>query len=94
MKGCSNMALKHNDCLNFCSIDANKGICRVTKNLIYIDTDTCSKFDLAPKCNNCENFHNADENGIGICKGLSKEDWVYGSLNAVTCNGHKFNRKG
>lgn len=86
------MALKHNDCLNFSSIDATKGICRLTKALINIEGDICGKFHLAPKCNNCEHFHNEDEKGIGICKGLSKEDWVYGSLNAITCTGHKFKK--
>ena len=93
MKENSNMALKQNDCLNFCSIDAAKGICRLTKQLINIDSDVCGKFQLAPKCSNCEHFHDADEKGIGICKGLSKEDWVYGSLNAGTCAAHKWKGK-
>lgn len=88
MKGCNRM-LKHNDCLNFCSIDAAKGICRLTKQCIAIDSNLCGSFTLAPKCNNCEHFHNADEKGIGLCKGLTKEDWVYGSLPAVTCTSYK-----
>ena len=92
MKGCNDMPLKHNDCLNFCSIDATKGICRLTKELINIDSDTCGKLILAPKCNNCQNFHDPDENDIGECTGLSKKDWVYGSLSAITCGSHKFNK--
>ena len=84
--------MKHNDCLNFCNIDAAKGICRLTKNFIAIDGDVCEKFDLAPKCNNCENYHDENEQGIGVCKGLQKEDWVYGNLNAITCKAHKFNK--
>lgn len=87
------MALKHIDCLYFCSIDASKGICRVTKQFINIDTDVCDRMALAPKCNNCKQFHDEDEQGIGICKGLSKEDWVYGSLNAGTCAAHEFKDK-
>lgn len=83
------MSLKHNDCAKFCSIDATKGICRMTKHLINIDGDVCPNFALAPKCNNCLHFHNADEKGIGVCKGLPKEDWVYGSLNAITCAEYK-----
>lgn len=83
------MILKHNDCLNFCSIDAAKGICRLTKQFIAIDSTICSSFRLAPRCNNCEHFYDADEKGIGLCKGLPKEDWVYGSLSAITCTSHK-----
>lgn len=87
------MAMKHDDCLNFCSIDATKGICRLTKQLLEIDTEVCSQFALAPKCNSCTHFQDADEKGIGVCKGLTKEDWVYGSLNAVTCPAHEFSQK-
>ena len=87
------MALKHNDCLYFCSIDASKGICRVTKQFINIDSEVCPRLALAPKCNNCANFHDADEQDMGICRGLAKDDWVYGSLNAGTCTGHEFKDK-
>ena len=87
------MKLKHNDCLNFCSIDAAKGMCRITKQLINIDSDICEGLVLAPKCNNCKHFNNPDEKGIGICSGLSKEDWTFGSLSAVTCKGHEFKRE-
>ena len=66
---------------------------KVTKEFINIDSDVCARLVVAPKCNNCENFHDADEQGIGICKGLAKEDWVYGSLNAGTCAAHEFKDK-
>lgn len=88
------MDLKHNDCLHFCNIDAAKGICRVTKQLINIDSDVCDRLVLAPKCKNCEQFHDADENNLGICKGLAKDDWVYGSLSAVTCKAYTLRSKG
>ncbi len=84
------MELKHNDCLNFSSIDAAKGICRLTKQLINIDTDVCESLRLAPKCKNCKSFTNPNEDGTGICKGLEKEHWTFESLSAVTCKGHKF----
>lgn len=84
------MNLKHNDCLNFCSIDAAKGMCRLTKQVVNIDSDTCGSLVLAPKCNNCRHFDNPDDKGIGMCSGLSKENWTFGSLNAITCIGHEF----
>jgi 4-hydroxyphenylacetate decarboxylase small subunit len=87
------MGLKHNDCLYFCSIDAAKGICRITKQLLYLDGDTCDHLVLAPKCNNCEHFHNGDENNLGICRGLAKDDWVYGSLSAATCTAYTYRAK-
>lgn len=82
--------LKHNDCLNFCSIDAAKGICRLTKGFVNIDSDICECLVLAPKCNNCRNFHEPDEKGVGICKGLEYEDWTFGELSTITCEGHEF----
>jgi 4-hydroxyphenylacetate decarboxylase small subunit len=81
---------KHNDCLNFSPVDASKGICRITGSMINIDSEVCSKFDLAPKCRNCEYFKKPDKDEIGICLGLNKEDWTFGDLNAITCKGHKF----
>lgn len=83
------MILKHNDCLNFCSIDAAKGICRLTKEFINIDSCICKSLVLAPKCGNCKNFKISDNNGIGICKGLEHEDWTFSSLSAITCRGHE-----
>jgi 4-hydroxyphenylacetate decarboxylase small subunit len=83
--------MKHNDCLNFSSIDAAKGICRLTKQLINIDSGVCEHLKLAPKCKNCKSFEKTSAAGTGICRGLSKEDWTYESLNAVTCRGYEAN---
>jgi 4-hydroxyphenylacetate decarboxylase small subunit len=87
------MKLNHNDCLNFCSIDAAKGICRLSKQTINIDSDICNSLVLAPKCNNCIHFDKPDDKGIGTCKGLEKEDWTFGGLCAVTCKAHEFKRE-
>ncbi|CAH2214872.1 4-hydroxyphenylacetate decarboxylase small subunit [Tepidibacter aestuarii] len=84
--------LKHNDCLNFSPMDAAKGICRVTGNMINIDSDVCEVFELCPKCRNCSNFKNSDKDELGMCTGLDKDNWTYGDLNAVTCNSHEFKK--
>jgi len=85
------MELKHNDCLNFCAIDAAKGICRLTKQHIAIDDPACSSLVKAPKCKNCMNFKDSGADGIGQCTGLEIDNWTYATLNAVTCKGHTFN---
>lgn len=85
------MTLKHNDCSNFSSIDVAKGICRVTGNIVEIDSKTCSSYSKLAKCKFCANFANPDKDNIGTCIGLDKDDWVYGELNARTCNAYKEN---
>ena len=84
------MNLKHNDCLNFCAIDASKGICRISKEFINIDSEVCSSFKEMAKCKNCINFKDEDEKGMGKCVGLKKENWTFKELKAITCEGHEF----
>ncbi|MCY6484077.1 4-hydroxyphenylacetate decarboxylase small subunit [Clostridium aestuarii] len=80
--------LKHSDCFNFSRIDAAKGICRVSGNLIPIDSKVCSNFKKAAKCKFCKNFKEANKDGIGVCVGLEKEAWCHEELDAVTCEGY------
>lgn len=80
---------KHNDCENFSPVDAAKGICRLSGNFVYIDTNVCPNFTEIPKCRNCRFFENPDEQEIGVCKGAHMEGYTYGDLKAVTCEGYK-----
>jgi len=84
-----NEKLKHSDCLNFTTIDAAKGICRVLNQVVFIDTDTCSEYEELPKCKNCKFFNEPNKENIGTCTGLSKESWTYGELIGITCEGYK-----
>lgn len=79
---------KHSDCKNFTSIDVFKGYCRRIKDFVLIDAPTCPAFMEAPKCRNCRHFCSADEDEIGLCKGMSREYWAYGEMNAKTCEGY------
>jgi len=91
MKGCKTMGKsKHNDCLNCSPIDAAKGICRITNEMVNIDSEVCNRFELVPKCKNCQYFKERKEDNLGTCTGLEKEDWTFGDLNSITCKGHKF----
>ncbi|WP_242847897.1 4-hydroxyphenylacetate decarboxylase small subunit [Inediibacterium massiliense] len=83
---------RHNDCINFSPIDAAKGICRLANTMINIDGNVCNAFKEAPKCRNCHHFKDPDEDEIGICKGLDKEDWTFGDLHAMTCTKHIFKK--
>lgn len=80
---------KHNDCLNFASIDVAKGICRKTNSIIFIDSEVCGNFKEVPKCKNCSKFKNPNADNMGTCTGLKKEYWTYGELMGVTCEGYE-----
>lgn len=85
----ANENMKHNDCVNFSPVDAAKGICRATNNMVFIDTETCGNFKEACKCRNCKNFVNPGSDNIGTCIGLKKESWTFAELSAATCEGYK-----
>lgn len=34
---------KHSDCMNFCAVDATKGICRLSKQMINLDDAKMSR---------------------------------------------------
>ena len=84
--------IKHNDCKNFCFIDAAKGICRVSNEMIFNDTEICENFHETNKCKNCSNFKDVNKDNVGNCVGFKKEAWTYSELNAVTCEGYKCNK--
>ena len=81
--------MKHSDCVNFCPIDVAKGICRVSNQMIFVDTEVCGDFTEASKCRNCGNFRNQNKDNIGTCVGLKKESWTFAELSAVTCEGYR-----
>lgn len=80
--------LNHSDCLNFTTIDVAKGICGITKEVVFIDTVVCEKYEKLPKCKHCKFFTNPNKDNIGTCTGLSKEGWTQGELITVTCEGY------
>lgn len=79
---------KHSDCENFAPVDVTKGICRLSNELILIDTAVCVKFDQIATCKACRNFHHPDADGIGVCAGLGKEYWTAGIYKAGLCEGY------
>ena len=79
---------KHSDCENFAPVDVTKGICRLSNELVLIDTEVCIKFDKIATCSACRYFNQPDDNGIGICSGLGKEYWTAGNYKAGLCEGY------
>jgi 4-hydroxyphenylacetate decarboxylase small subunit len=84
--------LKHDDCRNFAAVDAAKGICRKTNTMIFSDTVICDNLMELPKCKNCSHFIDENKDHIGNCIGLEKNNWTYGELAAVTCEGYHSNK--
>lgn len=80
--------MKHCDCMNYISLDCEKGQCALSKQLVPIDgegSDACSKFVQAKKCGVCAHFTDPDTYGIGTCHGFEKENWAYASCGADGC---------
>jgi 4-hydroxyphenylacetate decarboxylase small subunit len=82
----------HSGCENFAPVDVAKGICRLTGDLIPVDSAVCPKFSAIPKCAGCVNFRNPDKDGIGTCVGLQQEYWTAGNYNADLCEGYVKNQ--
>ena len=80
---------KHSECENFVPVDVVKGICRLTNEMVLIDSQVCSRFEAIPKCRSCTFFKNPDKDGIGSCTGLQKDYWTAGNYNAGLCEGYK-----
>ena len=78
----------HSDCINFTQFDVFKGYCRKANGFVLIDTEICPAFEAKAKCKNCKNFCDANDEGIGTCKGLTKEFWAYAEMDAKTCEGY------
>ena len=84
----ANTVKKHSDCENFAFVDVAKGICRLTKERVLIDSAVCGKFEQIPTCGQCAAFKNPNADGIGLCQGLSKEYWTDEHYHAALCEGY------
>lgn len=84
--------MKHRECINYIDLDCEKGMCAISKGQVPIDgegSEACEKYQAAPLCQNCQNFCEPNQRGIGICKGFEKEDWAYGTCGAFACEKYR-----
>jgi 4-hydroxyphenylacetate decarboxylase small subunit len=80
-----NDALKHMDCRNFAAVDAAKGICHRTKELLAGDGEHCEHCVPIPKCKFCVHF-TLTEQYLGACNAVAARPMAYPDLIAVTCD--------
>ena len=79
---------KHSECENFCAIDVAKGICRLSGEIVLIDTGSCAEFTAAPQCGSCAKFTLSGTDEMGICSGYGKEYWTAAKNRAAVCDGY------
>ncbi len=84
----SKWIINHEDCENFATIDAEKGLCRLTNELIKTDSDVCAAFTQIPKCRTCRFFKDEKEDGLGVCTGLKTDYWIDGNYRAGLCEAY------
>jgi 4-hydroxyphenylacetate decarboxylase small subunit len=75
---------KHMDCRNFAAIDAAKGICHRTKEVVAADGDHCEHCVPIQKCKFCLHF-TSTEQYLGTCNAVASKPMTYPDLIAVTC---------
>ena len=75
------------DCKYYLAVDVFKGICKVSKDKIFPENNSCSDYVQIAKCKYCMNYENKKDN-IGMC--MSKTE-AYPEMIAITC--HEFSRK-
>jgi hypothetical protein len=75
----------HMHCRNYAPIDAIKGVCHVSKEIVPADGAACPSFDRLPRCSECEHYLPSDEQYLGICQATEGRPMTYPDLTAVTC---------
>lgn len=76
----------HRDCRNYAPLDAARGICHKTKEVVAADEKNCECFSCLPRCCRCSNYA-ADESKpqVGICRRSPNNFLAYGDMTAKTC---------
>ena len=84
--------IAHRDCRNYVPVDAAKGLCRRSKNLLPADGDICKEFRRLPRCRVCAHFQATSENSqsgldnqIGVCLRSVNQFLAYADMTAATC---------
>ena len=79
----------HRDCGNYAPVDAAKGVCHRTKEIIPADDSACAAFAALPKCAACSNYLPSEKDGLtGVCKASKNGFMAYAGMAAVTCENY------
>lgn len=73
------------DCKYYLPVDVFKGICKLEKNILLADDQSCKEFAFATKCKFCVHY-TPEKNYIGRCQG---DLLAYPDMNAITCSSFK-----
>jgi 4-hydroxyphenylacetate decarboxylase small subunit len=82
----STTGLVHRDCCNYAPLDADKGLCLMSKDVILADGQSCEQFSLLPRCRCCVHYQpDANQPQVGICKRSPNLFMAYADMTAKTC---------
>ncbi|MEN6370132.1 MAG: 4-hydroxyphenylacetate decarboxylase small subunit [Thermotogota bacterium] len=83
-------SLRHMHCRNYAPVDVVKGVCHVTKGIVYGDKDACPSFARLPQCAACKRYLPSDDEYLGFCSAAPDHPMTYPDLAAVTCEGFEW----
>ncbi|MCJ2163433.1 MULTISPECIES: 4-hydroxyphenylacetate decarboxylase small subunit [unclassified Pseudodesulfovibrio] len=81
------MKLEYRDTREFVPVDADKGLDRLTGEMVKGDSKAPESYTRLPKCKFCQNYSESEDN-MGICEASMQEGkfMAYGDMTAVTCD--------
>jgi 4-hydroxyphenylacetate decarboxylase small subunit len=77
------------DCKLYLPVDVFRGLCKLEKKEIFPDDESCSRFDMIPKCGFCAKYSSEKDN-LGKCMGIHL---AYPDMNASKCDDFEWFRK-
>ncbi|WP_462326514.1 4-hydroxyphenylacetate decarboxylase small subunit [Desulfobaculum sp.] len=80
------MKLEYRDTREFVPVDVDKGLDRLTGEMVKGDTAAPEGYTMLPKCKFCANYEGTDTFD-GVCQASQQEPrfMAYGDMTAVTC---------
>jgi hypothetical protein len=84
--------LEYRDTREFVPVDADKGLDRLTGEMVKADAVAPEGYTRLPKCKFCQNYKESEAH-LGICEASMQEDKfiAYGDMTAVCCGMFKEN---
>lgn len=80
------MALEYRDTREFVPVDVDKGLDRLTGQMVKADATAPAGYTRVPKCKFCANYTESEAH-LGVCEASTQEPkfMAYGDMAAVTC---------
>ncbi len=84
------MALQYRDTVEYVPVDVDKGLDRLTGEMVKADADAPEGYTRIAKCKFCKNYTETDTN-IGICEASQQTPkfMAYGDMTTITCGKFK-----